>query len=99
VEDSLEAEDSQEDSLEAEDFQCYDNATYASFFLFSLFISCLVTDHLMSHVTTGQVILTMTHRLKAFTLDAGLLLHMSLSDSWIAVQVLMTCVDSFLDCT
>jgi hypothetical protein len=35
----------------------------------------------MSHVTTGQVILTMTHRLKAFTLDAGLLLRMSLGDS------------------
>jgi hypothetical protein len=49
---------------------CYDNATYALFFLY-LFISCLVTDHLTSHVTTGQVIL-MTHRLKAFTLDAGL---------------------------
>jgi hypothetical protein len=40
-------------------------------FLFIL-LSCLVTDHLTSHVTTGQVILTMTHRLKAFTLDAGL---------------------------
>jgi hypothetical protein len=52
----------------------------------------------MSHVTTGQVILTMNHRLKAFTLDAGLLLHMSLGDSRIAAQVLMTCVDSFLDC-
>jgi hypothetical protein len=59
---------------------CYDNATYASFHFF-LFISCLVTDHLTSHVTAGQVILTMTHRLKAFTLDAGLLLHMSLGDS------------------
>jgi hypothetical protein len=38
----------------------------------------------------------MTHRLKAFTLDAGL--RMSLGDSRIAAQVLMTCVDSFLDC-
>jgi hypothetical protein len=76
---------------------CYNNATYALYFPF-LFISCLVTDHLTSHVTAGQVILTMTHRLKAFTLDAGLLLRMSLGDSWIAAQVLMTCVDSFLDC-
>jgi hypothetical protein len=40
-------------------------------FLF-FFLSCLVTDHLTSHVTAGQVILIMTHRLKAFTLDAGL---------------------------
>jgi hypothetical protein len=45
-----------------------------------LFISCLVTDHLTSHVTAGQVILTMTHRLKAFTLDAGL--HTTAHESW-----------------
>jgi hypothetical protein len=50
---------------------CYDNAIYALYFPF-LLIPCLVTDHLTSHVTAGQVILIMTHRLKAFTLDAGL---------------------------
>jgi hypothetical protein len=58
---------------------CYDNATYALFY-FLLSISCLVTDHLMSHVTAGQVILTMTHRLKAFTLDAGL--RITAHESW-----------------
>jgi hypothetical protein len=34
----------------------------------------------MSHVTKCQVILTMTHRLKAFTLDAGL--HITVHESW-----------------
>jgi hypothetical protein len=46
---------------------CYDNGLFS---LYSLSSSSL--HHLTLHVTLGHVILTMTHRLKAFTLDAGL---------------------------